>query len=158
MSRTPQPLARRVWEFTLIVVLLPVVLPLIILFVSFWLLHRVTLYLLVWGLWLPKGKNVLFVYSDSPIWKEYMTQQVLPLVHERAVVLNWSDRSRWRKWSLAVSVLRSFGGHREFNPMVILFRPLRTAQVFRFWAAFKAWKHGDTHSVDHLQNDLILHL
>jgi hypothetical protein len=158
MSRSTQPRARRVLQFAFIILLLPVLLPLIVLAISFWLLHRVTLYLLVWALWLPRGKNILFVYSDSPIWKAYMTQEVLPLVEEQAVVLNWSERSKWRKGSLAVRVLRSFGGGREFNPMVILFRPLRRAQTFRFWSAFKDWKHGKTEAVEQLRNDLFLQL
>jgi hypothetical protein len=139
-------------------VLLPVLLPLIVLALTFWFLHRVTLYLLVWVVWLPNGKDILFVYSDSPIWKEYMTQQLLPLVQERAVVLNWSERSKWRKWSLPVRILRSIGGGREFNPMVILFRPLRPALTFRFWAAFKEWKHGEPESVERLRNELFLRL
>ncbi len=156
MSRVPEPLARRVWQAAIIVLLLPVLVPLIVLALTFWLLHRVTLYLLVWTLWLPKGKNMLFVYSDSPIWKEYMTQQVLPLVEERAVVLNWSERTTWRRWSLAVRVLRSFGGEREFNPMVIMFRPLRRARIFRFWSAFRDWKHGKPEPAEQLRNDLLL--
>ena len=158
MSRVPQPLARRVWQAAVIILLLPVLLPLIILSLTFWLLHRVTLYLLVWVLWLPKGKDILFVYSDSPIWKEYMTQQLLPLVQERAIVLNWSERSKWRKWSLPVRVLRSIGGGRDFNPMVILFRPLRPALAFRFCSAFKDWKHGEPESVERLRNELFLQL
>jgi hypothetical protein len=39
-------------------------------------------------------------------------------------------------------VLRHFGGAREFNPIVVFFRPPRVATVFRFWAAFKDWKGG----------------
>lgn len=158
MSRVPQPLARRVWQAAFVVLLLPVLLPLGVLALTFWLMHRVTLYLLVWMLWLPKGKDILFVYSDSPIWKEYMTQQLLPLVQERAIVLNWSERSRWRKWSLSVRVFRSIGGSREFNPMVILFRPLRRARTFRFWSAFREWKHNKTELVERLRNEMFLHL
>jgi hypothetical protein len=158
MSRVPQPLAQRVLQAAVIILLLPVLLPLIVLALTFWLLHRATLYLLVWVLWLPKGKDVLFVYSDSPIWKEYMTQQLWPLMQERAIVLNWSERSKWRKWSLPVRVLHSIGGGREFNPMVILFRPLRPARVFRFWSAFKEWKRGEPESVERLRNEVFLQL
>ena len=101
---------RRVSEAVFIILLIPLLLPLMALAVTLWFLHRMTLYLLVWLLWLPKGKDILFVYSDSPIWKEYMTQQLLPLVEQRAVVLNWSERSKWPKWSLAARVMRYIGG------------------------------------------------
>jgi hypothetical protein len=158
MSRISQPLSQKIWQAAIIILLLPLLLPLVALTLSLWVLHRITLYLLVWALWLPQGKDVLVVYSDSPVWCDYMTEQVLPLVQARAVVLNWSERSRWRKWSLAVHILRSFGAGREFNPMVILFRPLRRAQKFRFWSAFKEWKRGDTEPVERLRNDLLLRL
>jgi hypothetical protein len=158
MSRVPQPVARRVWQAAFIILLLPVMLPLIVLALTLWFLHRATLYLLVWMLWLPRGKNILFVYSDSPIWKDYMTQQVLPLMEERAIVLNWSERTKWRKLSLPVRVFHSIGGGREFNPMVILFRPLSPARTFRFWSAFREWKHGKTEAVERLRNELFLQL
>ncbi|HKW24324.1 MAG TPA: hypothetical protein VJN48_00990 [Terriglobales bacterium] len=138
----------------LIVVLLPLILLALLLFV----LHRAILYVLVWLVWLPKGKDILFVYSNSPIWQEYMTEQVLPLVEDRAVVLNWSERSRWRKWRLTQQVFYSFGGHREFNPLVVLFRPFRRARLFRFWSAFKDWKHGHTERLEVLKNDLQISL
>jgi hypothetical protein len=104
--------------------------------------HRAALYALVWTLWLPKGRDILFVYSDSPIWHEYMTTQILPLVQSRAVVLNWSERKLWPWLSLAVSVFHSFGGGREFNPLVIIFRPFARAKLFRFWQPFQDWKRG----------------
>jgi hypothetical protein len=87
-----------------------------------------------------------------------MREQVLPMVQERAVVLNWSERSKWRKWSFPAHVLRSFGGGQEFNPMVVLFQPFRRAQTFRFWLAFKHWKRGDTEPVERLRSELLINL
>jgi hypothetical protein len=131
---------RRFWNAAAVVVLLPFILPLAVLALLLSMLHRAVLYLLVWLVWLPRGKDTLFVYSDSPIWREYMTHVVLPLVEKRAIVLNWSERSKWRRWSFAGHVFRSFGGSTDFTPMVIVFRPLRLARLFRFWSAFKDWK------------------
>jgi hypothetical protein len=87
-----------------------------------------------------------------------MTEQVLPLVEERAVVLNWSARNKWRRLSFPVHVFRTFGGDREFNPLVVLFRPFSPAKIFRFWAPFKDWKHGYTDPVERLRNELRLKL
>ena len=117
--------------------------------------HRFALYLLVWLLWLPRGKDVLVVYSDSPIWREYMTTQVLPLVQERAIVLNWSERKRWSRWWLGVPVFHNFGGESDFNPLVILFRPLRPARTFRFWLPFKDWKRDYREPVERLRQELV---
>jgi|SRR5690242_16530414 len=153
MNRKP-PLRARILKTALIVALLPLILLALLLFA----LHRAILYVLVWLVWLPRGKDILVVYSNSPVWQEYMTEQVLPLVEDRAIVLNWSERSSWRKWRLTQQVFYSFGGHREFNPLVVLFRPLRRARLFRFWSAFKDWKHGHTENLEALKDDLRMSL
>jgi hypothetical protein len=137
---------------------LPLLLPLGVLTLAVWVLQRLLLYLLVWILWVPKGKDILFVYSDSPIWREYMLENILPLVEQRAVVMNWSARKQWKKWSLSLRVFRSFGGGRDFNPLVVVFRPFKTAEVFRFWSAFKDWKRGYTEPVERTRNDLLVRL
>jgi hypothetical protein len=87
MTRQKRPPLVRLKNAALVVVLLPLVVPLALVAIVFHLLYRIALYVLVWILWLPKGKDILFVYSDSPIWQDYMTTQVLPLLGARAVVL-----------------------------------------------------------------------
>jgi hypothetical protein len=87
--------------------------------------------------------------------RERMATQVLPLVQERAVVLNWSERKKWPWWSLGVAVFHHFGGGGDFNPLVVLFQPFRLARVFRFWSAFKDWKHGYKEPVERLRQELI---
>ena len=99
MSQRTKSISEKIGQLALIILLLPIILPLSVLGFALFLFHRVVLYLLVWIVWLPTGKDTLLVYSDSPIWRDYMTQQVLPLVQERAIVLNWSERSKWRRWA-----------------------------------------------------------
>jgi hypothetical protein len=154
MAREKQPLLRRMGNAALVVVLLPLIVPLLIIVLLALVISRVGVYLLVWVLWLPRGKDTLFIYSDSPIWREYMINEVLPLVHERATVLNWSQRRTWKRWSLATWVFRAISGEGNYNPMVVMFRPLRRAQTFRFWSAFQDWKHGHPSSVERLTNEL----
>ena len=134
--------------------LLPLILPLALISIALFLLYTAALYLLVWLVWLPRGKDVLLVYSHSPIWHEYMTTQILPLLRERAVVLNWSERRNWRWWSLAAAAFHHFGGARNFNPLVVLFRPFHLARVFRFWPPFKDWKSGNAEPVESLRKEL----
>jgi hypothetical protein len=154
MSRQPTTVRKRIKKVALLCILLPLALPLMVVALLLFALHRLVLCLLVWMLWVPNGTDTLLVYSDSPIWHDYMTEQVLPLVKNRAIVLNWSERSTWQRWRLTQQVFYSFGGRREFNPMVIIFRPIRRAQVFRFWSAFKDWKHGHAGHVEELTNRL----
>jgi hypothetical protein len=148
--------ARTHWPLkVLLVILAPIVFPLII----FWLLilavvvplSYLLLYLSIWSFWLTHGKDILFVYSDSPIWREYMLSEMLPLVKSRAVVLNWSERSTWKRWSLSVLAFRHFGGRKAFNPLIVVFRPFRLAQKFRFWSAFREWKQGNKQAVKKLK-------
>ena len=157
-TRQKQPFSRRIRQVGLIVVLLPFVVPLAIFAIASHLLYRALLYLLVWVLWLPRGKDLLLVYSDSPIWREYVMTRILPLVQERSVVLNWSERKKWSRWSLGVAVFHHFGGAGDFNPLVVLFRPLRVAKIYRFWSAFKDWKRGHKEPVERLTQDLAARL
>lgn len=154
MNRQNTTLVRKVFDAAIVVLLLPIIL-LALVMAGLSHLYRGALYLLVWLLWLPKGKDILFVYSDSPIWCEYMTTEILPLVERRAVVLNWSERSKWPLWSLGVSVFHRFGGGRDFNPLVVLFQPFRRARTIRFWQAFKDWKRGYREPVERLRQELL---
>jgi len=155
MSREPESTGRKVLKFTLLVLLLPIILPLAILGLVLHVLNKAVVYLLVWMWWTPRRKDALYISSDSPIWKEYMEAEIFPLVAERAVVLNWSARSKWPKWSFAVRVFRTFGRGRDFNPMVILFRPFHRARIFRFLPAFQERKHGNNASIEELRRDLM---
>ena len=155
MIREPKSVTRKVAERLLLLPLFVLVSPLMLLGLILWALNRAVIYLIVWLWWLPNGKNILYVSSDSPIWREYMETEILPLVASRAVALNWSERAAWRNWSFAIRVFRTFGRGRDFNPMVIVFAPFRRAQVFRFYPALTKWKHGDSTVLDQLRADLI---
>ena len=90
-----------------------------------------------------QGKFVLFVYSDSPNWKSYIESQVLPSIKDHAIVLNWSERSRWKgKKSWPVRAFRHWGGRKEFNPLAIVFCGLTRVRTIRFYQAFRDFRHG----------------
>jgi hypothetical protein len=88
--RQKKSLGRKVWDVARVVLLLPflpLVLTLLAVGLGLAVLNRIVVYMLVWFRWLPKGKDALFVSSDSPIWKEYMQTEILPLVEKRAISL-----------------------------------------------------------------------
>jgi len=100
------------------------------------------------------GKQyVLFVYSDSPIWKDYMEREIIPHIKENAIILNWSARKSWKQ-SLSIFVFRYFGGSRNFNPIGIVIRPFQPAKTYRFYQAFKKFKHGNPTEVEEIKNSL----
>jgi hypothetical protein len=102
-----------------------------------WLRHR---FCRKWG---SQGKPILFVYSDSPNWKEYIEENWLQRLRPHAVVLNWSERSQWKRSAPFESkVFRHFAGREEFNPIAIYFPPRGSVREVRFWQPFKDFKHG----------------
>lgn len=146
--------AKQRWLIALLAVLLsPVIFAFLLAFLAFYIAAGVVLYLAVWCWWLPRGRDTLIVYSDSPVWHGHMQERVLATVGSRAVVLNWSQRRHW-KFGLASSVFRYFGGKREFNPLAVVFRPFRRARVFRFWEPFRDWKHGRRQALEQLEAEL----
>jgi hypothetical protein len=89
------------------------------------------------------GKYILFVYSNSPNWKEYIETNILPKLEPFAVVLNWSKRSEWRgNMPLEAKIVDHFGSYREYNPIAIAMRRGYQTQVIRFFQAFRDYKHG----------------
>lgn len=111
--------------------------------------------LLCTAIWISWGRRrILFVYSESPVWKEFVETEILPRIRDRAVVLNWSERRTWKPWSLAVLAFRRFGGSQDFNPIAMIFRPFRFVRVLRYWKAFRDFKHGNTKAVETLNGEL----
>jgi hypothetical protein len=136
--------------------LLPLLLPLLAIVVvalAVWFAAAIVLLLSVWLFWCSRGRFALLVYSNSPVGQEYFEREILPMVADRCVVLNWSERKRWR-FSLAVAVFWCFGGSREFNPLAIVFRPFTWPRWFRFYRPFTAFKHGRPEKVDGMRREL----
>ena len=122
------------------------------------LLAGVLIYLL-WGailyaaIWLTRKQLVVFVYSDSPTWKEYIESEILPYIQDRAVILNWSERRKWKN-SLVALAFRYFSGYRAYNPIGLVFYPLHLVKTYRFFEAFKEFKHGNPEKVEEIKEEL----
>jgi hypothetical protein len=134
------------WLLPLTLVLLPFVLAAEALRLAI----ALVLLLVVWVTWCPRRKYAIVVYSNSPVWREYFETNVVPQLGDRAVVLNWSERKRWPP-TLSVFLFRSFSGSREFNPIAIVFEPWVWPRRFRFYRAFRSFKHGRAEDVDNLR-------
>jgi hypothetical protein len=148
-----RPFSDRV-QLLMAAIVLPLLLPLLVIVVGLWLLSGLLLQLLIWLTWLPLGRDTLVIYSNSPHWKEFFELNLLPAISDRAVVLNWSDLKKWRSFSLSSLSFRYFAGSREFNPMLVIFRPFRWAQRFRLWMAFQDYKHGNSERLAAAMNRL----
>ncbi len=158
MSRDAQTTGRKIFGALVLVLSAPLWLPLVILGIVLSAAHRAVVFSLLWLRVVLTGKDILFVSSDSRIWRDYMSDEILPLVRERAIILNWSERRTWTFFSLAAHAFHVYGGVRDFNPMVVIIRPFRRAAIFRFLPAFKDYKHGHSESVSALREKLLLSL
>ena len=85
--------------------------PILLIAVLIYSLWGAILYLTIWLT--SKKPFVVFVYSDSPIWKDYVEREIIPHIQNRAIILNWSERRNWKN-SLAVLAFRYFGAQ-EFQ-------------------------------------------
>jgi len=135
-----------------LIIAIPLLIPIVFVVVIVWLVWASTLVTIVWMTWRPRGRYALVVYSNSPIWHDYFERRVLPELGSRAIVLNWSERRKWRP-SLAVSLFRTFGGSREFNPLAIVFVPRKWPRNFKFFKAFQSFKRGRTEEVEAIRRE-----
>ncbi len=88
------------------------------------------------------GRFVVFVYSESPHWKEYIEANILPHLEPHVITLNWSQRREWRSRNpFAAQILNEWAGAADFNPMALVFSPEGVKDV-RFVQAFRDFKHG----------------
>ena len=125
--------------------------PILIIGLILYLFWGIILYIAIWLTW--RKQDILFVYSDSPTWKDYIEKEILPYIQERAIILNWSERKRWKN-SFAVFAFRYFSGDRNFNPIALVFRPFHFVKAYRFFEAFKDFKHGDPQRVEKIKTEL----
>jgi hypothetical protein len=110
--------------------------------------------------WGVRGKDLLLVYSNSPHWQRYVEERWLPLWGHRAVVLNWSQRKQWdAERQSEVELFEVFAGRTEFNPLAIVVPAKgRSAEVVRFWQAFRDFKHGKPQLLREVEAELDRHL
>src|SRR5215210_5732019 len=108
-----------------------------------------------WLRYASKGRFILFVYSNSPNWKDYIESNILPRIESHAVTLNWSERKSWDEaYPFEAKILRRWAGDSEFNPVAIVFPPVGKVKVIRFWQAFRDYKHGKEQSLKRAQEEL----
>jgi hypothetical protein len=141
------------WAIPLIVLVVALLVPLGLLLLVLYGLISVVLHAAIWSLWCLRGRDILFVYSDSPVWRDYIRERMLPHLQQRAVILNWSERQRWQ-FSLARVAFHHFGGRKEFNPLAVVFRPFCRTRTFRFWQPFRDWKHGHPEALVAMEREL----
>ena len=139
---------------SLFLVLLVLLLPFFLLLGILWFLVCVVVLALVWLTWLPRGRDLLLVYSNSPHWQQYFEAGLLPQIADRAEILNWSERTTWPAASLRTVAFHLFAGAKEYNPLILSFAPLHWPRRVRFYQAFRDLRHGDASTLNSVERQL----
>jgi len=137
----------------LLIPLLLLLIPVIVVWMLCRFLIRVMILVTIWLTWSTQGVTMLIVYSNSPHWQKYFEKGLLPLVEPKSKVLNWSDHLTW-PINIKMIAFYRFAGERDFNPMIIFFRPFRWPTTLRFFQPFRDAKHGKTKPLCNLEKNL----
>lgn len=121
-------------------------------------LYALSMALVVRMVSLVRGRYIVFVHSNSPVWQDYIAASILPRLPTDSVILNWSDHLKWKWLSFLVRVFRLYGGDTNFNPIGLVGTPLRGVKTFRFWEPFKEFKHGNQKPVRDLEAAFFAHI
>ena len=146
---------RKAWQLALAIVLLPLIVVFAAIALVLSAISTAFLHLAIWSWWCLRGRDILFVYSESPLWRDHIEERILPFLGDRATVLNWSERKRWRL-SLARLAFYHFGGYRQFNPIAIVFRPFHRTRSFRCWGPFRELKQGRPAALEAMEREFFL--
>ena len=91
------------------------------------------------------GRRFLVVYSNSPKWAAFFAEEVVPLLAEKAVVVDITNDPTWKSsCSLERQAHLHWGGRLEHTPIVIHFRHASRAETVRFFKAFQLLQRGDS--------------
>ncbi len=81
-----------------------------------------------------KGKFILFVYSDSSNWRDYVEAKILPSIEARSIILNWSKRREWEpRMSFEANLFNQWAGSGEFTPTAIVLPLIGKVTIIRLW-------------------------
>lgn len=107
--------------------------------------------------WIPIGVSFLIIYSESPQWKSYFEEEVVPAFGPAARVVNLSRDGGSRKWwHLDWWVYRHCAGFRNRFPIVFHFSRFGRWTTIRFHDAFMQSKKGETAALDQAKANLLI--
>ncbi|MGE0133249.1 MAG: hypothetical protein AB7U82_34665 [Blastocatellales bacterium] len=105
------------------------------------LLMRIYVRMRIYMKW-PPNKYILFVYTQSEHWSPYIEQKILPSISDHAVVINRTTQQQWKKEFALEKRAIELWADIEANPIALVFKPYKKVKAFRFYEAFRDFKHG----------------
>lgn len=99
--------------------------------------YYLVLSVVAWSVLPKRGKDIIFVSNGK--LDDAFGNEITSLIENRALFLNYEERSTWPRWSLAVLLFHAFGPAPKppsflprYLPAVIVVRKLRFPSQFSF--------------------------
>lgn len=109
--------------------------------------------------WFPQGKWILFVYSNSPKWKDDIESTIIPKINSKSIILNWSEHKTWPK-SLASKIFFYYSKTKKTKnkvsyPIAIIFKSLSRPKVIELRQAYRDFNLHRNNNILTLKKELI---
>ena len=93
---------QKLLQILIAITLIAILIPLAVSALLCWLIYGFVMNLLVWGCWCIGGRRTLMVSSNSPVWHDYIDENI---------ILNWPERTQQnRNHHFSSRVCSDFGG------------------------------------------------
>ena len=96
----------------------------------------------------------VLITSNSLNWKVYIENKWVPRIGSSIEILNWSMHKTWKRTMYTKLFNKFVGTNENYCPSVVLLRGIKEPFVFRFFYAFRDAKHGNTESLNKLEQRL----
>ena len=101
------------------------------------------------------GRDVILITSESPIWSDYIRDNILPPLGDRALVMNWSERRFWQHdMPVAARAHRRWSGEKGMVPTIIVMHGFWKVENVSLYQAFRDYKHGKTSTLKVAEDQL----
>tara|TARA_R110002072_G_scaffold20841_7_gene75247 strand:+ start:3729 stop:4193 length:465 start_codon:yes stop_codon:yes gene_type:complete len=121
--------------------------PVFLLIFIYSILLKVYIRIRLWVEW-PKGTYVLFAYSESENWSDYIEENILPRIAAHSRVINRTIDQNWKQKYRREKQAIEYWASLNINPVAIVFRAWRPATVIPFYEAFRDLKHGKENAIN----------
>lgn len=96
----------------------------------------------------PEGKFILFTYSDSPNWAQYIEANILPKIEDHSIIINRTKYPDWKSQFKTEKRAVELWASLKINPLAIIFTETGKVKIIEFYDAFRDLKHGKEQTIN----------
>lgn len=103
----------------------------------------------------PQEKYILFTYSDSPNWSEFIETNIIPKIEQHAIIINRTKNPNWKHQFKPEKRAIELWATLNANPLAIVFEPNGKTEPIEFYEAFRDLKHGKDKAINEKCTELL---